>query len=369
MRITDGDMSSRGTNVQQALGQRLRAATGSTSLDCDDSEYLVTHHRRYRRLSQPLGHSTTLEDEHATSEAPSEQLAVVAQVFETYELVEGILLQLSPKDIKNCKRVNPYIRGIIKRSFPLRDRRFGPFPAHHTTLWSKESTGPVKCLPGPISLRDASTRHIMDRHRPRVPHTAIPVALNETIVDIRDHKKFHCDHARKFFPNANMTDDEALSLIIHQRLQYPSCEFAVRLDKAMHGVLDMTFTMPPVSHLEVLVHNPDAPRKWKYNPQLMLNYRPSGYEYYRRVRVQCSEGIRVRHVVAAVREELGERWVKQLWQPGAWYNVLDKKTIVVSKEMMDFVKEKGVVEHPGQHLRRRNYEATYGDRPHTSESD
>ncbi|KAM3421866.1 hypothetical protein BST61_g2243 [Cercospora zeina] len=369
MRITDGDVTLRCTNVRQALGQRPRAATVTTSLDCNDTEYLVTRHRCYRRLAQPLEHSTTPQDEHTNSKAPPEPLAVVAQVFETYELVENILLRLRPKDIERCKHVNSYIKSVIKRSYPLRNRRFGPFPAQHTMLWSKEGTGPVKCLPGPISLRDASIRHIVDGYRPRVPHMVVPVALNEAIVDIRDHKKFHRNHASRFFPNANMTDDEALSLVVHQRLNYPSCDFTARLDKAMRGVLDMTFTHPPVSHLEVLIHIiPEGHRKGGHNLLLLHLLGSKGYEEHRRVSVQCSEGVRVRHVVAAVRKELGQRWANQLWQSGARYSVLDEKTVVVSKEIMDFVKEKGIVDHPGQRLRRRNYEATYGDQSHTPES-
>ncbi|GIZ38410.1 hypothetical protein CKM354_000182700 [Cercospora kikuchii] len=301
---------------------------------------------------------------HVDSEASSERLAVVTQVFETCELVENILFQLSRKGLSTCDRVNSYISSVIERPHALHAHHYDPFPAHHNITWSKEGAGPVKCRTGPTSLRAASYRH--NDYGYKQPHTVIPVALNDAILDLRSDKKLHRDYARSFFPNANMTDDEALSLVIHQRMQYPSTEFTAAIDNGIHGALDMAFTDPPVSHLEAVLYDPDSVHEDNAQP---VDYLWASRENCRRVIVRCSKGIRVRHVVAAVLEELDEKWVEQLWQPGAKYTVLDKKNIIVSKEMMDFVKEKGIVDHPGRRLRRRNYEATYGDMAHEPESD
>ncbi|PPJ57456.1 hypothetical protein CBER1_04395 [Cercospora berteroae] len=311
-----------------------------------------------------MNYLTIQPSAHVDNEASSERLAVVTQVFETFELVEDILFHLSRKDLNTCKRVSSYIGSVIERSYALRAHHYGPFPAHHTMTWSKEGAGPVKRVAGPISLRAASFR--FNYYGYKQPSTVVSVALNDVIFDLGSHKKLHRDYARSFFPNANMTDDEALSLVIHQRMQYPRKEFTVAIDDGIHGALDMAFTDPPVSHLEVLLCDPDSVCGDDTHP---VDYHWTRHENCRRVIVRCRKGIRVRHVVAAVLEELDEKWVKQLWQPGAKYTVLDKKTITVSKEMMDFVKEKSNVDHPGQRLRRRNYEATYGDMAHMPESD
>lgn len=312
----------------------------------DDIDYLVTRRGRYSRPSLVRVHSTA-ENEPVNESTSSKLPAVVAQVFETYELVGDILLHLSRKDIAACMLVTAYIKSVVERSHRVCNHLFGPFPARHTTLWTKGLTGPVTCLPGPMLMRSATARRKFEQHRR--PEIVIPVALSEAIHDLGQVAKFQREPAARNFPRANVTNDEALALIMHRLIQYPEMHFVASLNKAVPRILDMTFTIPPVSHIAMAIGKSDGSR--------------------RSCSVRCTAGIRVRHVVAAVSEWCGDSWVEQLWVSGMEHKVMDKKAVVVSKEMMDLAARKGTVRYPVRRLRRRNYENTDGEKVQIPESD
>ncbi|CAK1359676.1 hypothetical protein CB0940_05837 [Cercospora beticola] len=186
--------------------------------------------------------------------------------------------------------------------------------------------------------------------RPRQPDTVITVALNEAIRDLRQIPGFQRESVTRSLPQANATNDEALALAMHQLIQYPEMYFVAILKKAVPGILDMAFTTPPVSHLEINIHDTNT---------------GAG----RGCTVRCTAGVRVRHVVAVVSKNWGDSWVKELWTSGVEYTVGDMKTFVVSKEMMDLAARKGTVRHPGRRLRQRNYEDTDGEKVQIPESD
>lgn len=318
--------------------------------------------KKKKKRTQPKAQPAADNGPRTPAEQPPQAIAA-AQVFHVYELVERILLKLSPNYINNAMLVSDYIRSVAEQSKLLLHHIAGPTPPGLEVIWKVHEKTSIEVIQAPMTIHMALASRYTTPHlepfSPETPFQTIPLIPNDKLllppppayIDTgyvigADGKRWNLSP----LGGRPTPHDRQCTLIAFHRLDlaasgwYKHCPRLPGISTLKPECLDMFFTEPPATVLKLSMVLPGTgeydqdgyPKRWKRGKPMPKRDKSEVFTVVRK------EGVRLRDVVGVV-EKAGQEWIKQLRSGGGVVKMDGERAVLVSQKVFDSVKTLGSV--------------------------